>query len=259
MRVTRIGFTPLKGARHVEHRSVEISAHGPVGDRVFCLVDPARDRVLRTVENPAMVRVRATFAAGRLRVTLGDRTVEGVPQPTGDVRKVDYWGRIAEAELLEGPWGRLLAEHVGYEVALARTAHPGDVVYGGSVSLVTTSSLHRLSALVGRPVEGSRFRPTFVVGTDGEPPGAEEHWVGRELTVGGAVVRVRGVVPRCAVVDLDPVSGRKDVPVLRALAGYGRGEGAVPPAREPEFGVDADVVRPGSVALRDPVAVGRTE
>jgi uncharacterized protein YcbX len=128
------------------------------------------------------------------------------------------------------------------------------------VSLVTTSSLHRLSARVGTPVEGARFRPTFVVDTGPEHrPGVEEHWVGRDLTIGAAVVRVRGVIPRCAVVDLDPISGEKDLPVLRALAGYGRVEGAVPPARVPEFGVDAVVVRPGRVALHDPVGVGRIE
>jgi uncharacterized protein YcbX len=257
--VTRIGFTPLKGARHVQHPTVELSTDGPVGDRVLCLVDPTRDRVLRTVENPAMVRVLASFAAGRLTVGLDDRQVDGVPEPTGDLRKVDYWGRVAEVELLDGPWAAVLTEHVGRPVALARPVHPGEVVYGGSVSLVTTSSLHRLSALLGRPVEAARFRPTFVLDTDGEPPGVERRWVGRELTVGGAVVRVRGPVPRCAVIDLDPVSGRKDVPVLRTLAGYGRGEGAVPPAREPEFGVDADVVRAAPVACGDPVAVGRTE
>jgi uncharacterized protein YcbX len=257
--VTRIGFTPLKGARHLEHPTVELSADGPVGDRVLCLVDPSRDRVLRTVENPALVRVLASWSAGRLGVSLGDRQVAGVPEPTGDVRKADYWGRVAEVELLAGPWAALLSEHVGHPVALARPVHPGDVVYGGSVSLVTTSSLHRLSARLGRPVESARFRPTFVVDTDGEPAGVERHWAGREVTVGGAVVRVRGPVPRCAVIDLDPVSGRKDVPVLRTLAGYGRGEGAVPPAREPEFGVDADVVRPGMVACGAPVAVGRTE
>ena len=259
MRVTRIGYTPLKGARHVEHQWVELWPRGPVGDRVLCLVDPARDRVLRTVENPTMLRVLATVVAGRLGVTLEDRRVDGVPEPTGDVRKVDYWGRVAEVELLDGPWARPLSEHVGYDVALARPAHPGEVVYGGSVSLVTTSSLHRLSARVGGPVEEARFRPTFVVDTGSEPPGVEEHWVGRDLTIGDAVIRVRGAIPRCAVVDLDPVSGGKDLPVLRTLAGYGRGEGAVPPVREPEFGVDADVVRPGRVALHDPVAVGRTE
>jgi len=259
VRVTRIGFTPLKGARHVAHPSVELSPDGPVGDRVLSLVDPARDRVLRTVENPTMLRVLATVSDGRLGVTVADRRVDGVPEPTGDVRKVDYWGRVAEVELLDGPWARLLAEHLGYVVALARPTHAGDVVYGGSVSLVTSSSLHRLSARVGAPVDGARFRSTFVIDADHEGPGVEEPWVGRELSIGSAVVRVRGVIPRCAVVDLDPVSGSKDLPVLRTLAGYGRAEGAVPPAREPEFGVDADVVRPGRVALHDPVGVGRIE
>ena len=43
MRVERIGFTPLKGARHLAHDSVELSATGPTGDRVFCLVDHARE------------------------------------------------------------------------------------------------------------------------------------------------------------------------------------------------------------------------
>lgn len=253
MHVTRIGFTPLKGARHVEHPSVDLSVDGPVGDRVLCLVDPARDRVLRTVENPTMVRVLATLTGDRLSVTLDDRTAAAVPRPTGDVRKVDYWGRVAEVELLDGPWARQLSAHVGYDVALARPVHAGEVVYGGSVSLVTSASLHRLSALAGRPVEGARFRPTFVVDVGGEPPLVEEHWVGREVTLGEAVVRVRGVVPRCAVVDLDPVSGAKDLPVLATLAGYRRGEGEV------LFGVDADVVRPGRVELDDPVVLGRTE
>ena len=34
---------------------VEVRAHGPVDDRRWCLVDPARDRVLRTVENPTLL------------------------------------------------------------------------------------------------------------------------------------------------------------------------------------------------------------
>lgn len=256
MRVARIGFTPLKGGRHVEHPMVELGPEGPVGDRVLCLVDPARDRVLRTVENPTLVRAVATLDGSRLMVRLGADRWQGVPAPTGDVRTVDYWGREAKVELLAGPWAGPLSEHLGLEVALARPARAGEVVYGGSVSLVTTSSLHRLSAEVGAPVEGARFRPTFVVDTGAAAPYVEDHWAGRELSLGSAVVRVRGPVPRCAVVDLDPVSGARDAAVLRTLAGYRRGQGAV---REPAFGVDADIVRPGRVTVDDQVSVGRTE
>ena len=259
MHIARIGFTPLKGGRHSVHPSVDLAPHGPVGDRVLCLVDPARDRVLRTVANPMLMRVEASLAVERLAVTLGDERVSGVPVPTGDVRKVDFWGRLAEVELLSGPWARLLSHHLGYDVALARPERAADVVYGGSVSLVTTSSLHWLSARVGAPVDGARFRPTFVIDTGAAAAHVEQHWVGRELSIGSAVVRVRGVVPRCAVVDLDPVSGLRDRSVLQTLAGYGRGEGALPRAQEPMFGVDADVVRPGQVDAGDRLILGRTE
>src|SRR5689334_3127296 len=63
VQVERIGFTPVKGGRHVAHESVSLDATGPVGDRAFCLVDPARARVLRTVENPSLVRTVAHWHA----------------------------------------------------------------------------------------------------------------------------------------------------------------------------------------------------
>ena len=52
MHVTRIGLTPVKGGRHAEQASVDLTLDGPIGDRVFCLVDTERGRVHRTVENP---------------------------------------------------------------------------------------------------------------------------------------------------------------------------------------------------------------
>ena len=56
MHITRIGLTPVKGGRHTEQPSVDLTLEGPVGDRVFCLVDRDRGRVLRTVENPTLVQ-----------------------------------------------------------------------------------------------------------------------------------------------------------------------------------------------------------
>lgn len=252
MHVTRIGFTPVKGGRHLVHPHVEIGPAGPEGDRVLCLVDPVRDRVLRTVQHPALVRTVPRLTGDRLAVELDGAVVSGRLVPTGEVRKVDYWGRLAEVELLDGPWNALYAGLTGVDVALARVARAGDVVYGGGVSLVSSGSLHALSARVGQRVAAERFRPTFVVDTGPLAPGAETSWAGREVTVGTAVLRVRGAVPRCAVIDLDPVSGVSDLPVLRALAGYRQGQG------EPRFGVDADVVRPGRVTTGDDLVLGRS-
>jgi uncharacterized protein YcbX len=63
-------------------------------------------------------------------------------------------------------------------------------------------------------------------------------------------VRVRGVVPRCAVVDLDPETGRNDALVLAELAGYRQSQGEI------NFGVDAVVTGAGRVRAGDQVVLG---
>jgi uncharacterized protein len=240
--VSRIGFTPLKGGRHLEQPHVDLVMDGPVGDRVFCLVDPARARVLRTVENPTLLRTSAAWRAGVLTVTLPAGTVTGVPEPTGEVVKVDYWGRVAALEVVAGPWAAAYSRHLGREVLLARATRPGEVVYGSSVSLVTSSALAELSERVGTTVDGSVFRATFTVDDDGsgalDDPGRP-----RRLRIGDAEVELRSEVPRCAVVDLDPTTGERRSEVLRVLAGYRRGHGGV------VFGLDAVVTRPGRVRV----------
>ena len=254
MHVRRIGFTPLKGARHAERASAELDAGGPVGDRSFCLVDPARGRVLRTVENPTMLQVGAALGDGRLRVDLPAGTVDGIPAPTGEVLVADYWGREATLELLDGPWSEALSAHLGYDVRLARATRAGEVVYGGSVTLVTTSSMARLGQWLGLAAASERVPldlPRRHQRTSRRTPRTAGS--GTTLALGEAVVRVRGTVPRCAVVDLNPRTGVRDVPVLKALAGY-RLSGA-----DVHFGVDAEVVVPGRVAVGDPVTLRRDE
>jgi uncharacterized protein YcbX len=252
MRVARVGFTVLKGGRHVARPEAVLADGGPVGDRAYCLLDPARDRVVRTVENPTMVQVVAALDGARLCVTLpGGEVVAGNPAPGGEVRTVDYWGRRERVELVDGPWGPALSRHLGYDVRLARVLRPAGVVFGAPVSLVTTSSLDALGRRVGAPVEAARFRATLLLDTEGLNPQVEDGWVGRELRVGDAAVRVRGRVPRCAVVDLDPVSGDRTLPVLRTLAGYRRGDSEIC------FGVDAVVTVAGQVRVGGRAVLGR--
>ena len=104
MHIERVGFTPLKGGRHVSHEHVDLTEDGPPGDRVFCLVDRARGRVVRTVENPSLLRVIAHCADGVLSAALPGGTVAGVPAPTGERLEVDYWGRVAAVEVCAGQW-----------------------------------------------------------------------------------------------------------------------------------------------------------
>jgi uncharacterized protein YcbX len=245
--IDRIGFTPVKGGRHLTHDLADLTLDGPVGDRVFCLVDRSRGRVLRTVENAALLRTWARWEAGALSVDLPGRTVEGMPSPSGETLRVDFWGRTAALHVCTGPWAEAYSEYLGHDVVLCRSVTSGEMVYGASVTMVTTSSMRRLSERLGREVGSERFRSTFLVDTGDSPSHVEDSWVGREMQVGAARVRIREVVPRCAVVDLDPVTGRSEARVLAELAKYRLSRAEI------GFGVDAVVTAGGRVRTGDEV------
>ena len=58
-----------------------------------------------------------------------------------------------------------------------------------------------------------------------------------------------GPVPRCATTTRDPSTGQRDLDTLRAIAAYrGRRDG-----KDIDFGVYAQVVRPGRVRVGDAV------
>jgi uncharacterized protein len=232
------------------HDLADLSLGGPVGDRVFCLVDPSRRRVVRTVENPSLLRACARWKAGVLSVDLDGDTFEGVPGLSGQRLDVDYWGRSTAVQCCDGPWADVYSQYLGYDVVLARSVTAGEVVYGASVTMVTTASMRRLFQRLGADIDSARFRSTFLVDTGDSTAHVEDSWVGRALRVGAATVRVRGVVPRCAVLDLDPVTGRGDAPVMGELSRYRQSQGEV------TFGVDAVVTVPGKVRTGDPVVLG---
>lgn len=249
--VVRAGLAPLKGARHAAVDSVELDGEGAVGDRVFCLVDPGQGRVLRTVQHPTLPAVQARWDGTILALTLpSGESVAAAPTATGESVTCDYWGRQVGLGLQDGPHAALLSDHLGFPVRLA-AAPRGGVIYGGTVSVVTTASVRALAGALGpadRELDPARFRATVVLEA-GDAPFVEDDWAGRELRLGAARVRVAAPIPRCAVIDLDPDAGGRDLAVLQAL-------GALRPAGTPValcLGVDGGVTHPGLVRVGDPV------
>lgn len=248
MRLLRVGFVPVKGTRHPALEAAELAASGPVGDRVFCLVDLERGAVLRTVQNPRLMQLEAGWTDPVLSLRLPDGgLVEDEPAPDGRVVELDYWGRRPRLAIQRSVVADAASQFLGRRVALARVVGRSDVVYGDPVTLVTASELASLGERTGveRLVEESaRFRATLTV-DDTDDPGAVV--TGARLRVGGAVVEVTAEVPRCAVIDRDPSTGAKAGDLLAALASYRRRDGEV------WFGHQARVVAPGLVRPGDTV------
>jgi uncharacterized protein YcbX len=85
---------------------------------------------------------------------------------------------------------------------------------------------------------------------DGCEPFEEDTWEGRLLRFGGvdgAVIRMGGQIPRCAVTTYDPDSGERDFGTLHAIK---RLRGSNADGKLP-FGVYAEVVEPGTVRVGD--------
>jgi uncharacterized protein YcbX len=253
--LSRVGFAPVKGTRHLSLPEVRLETSGPVGDRRFCLVDPDAARALRTVENPSLIAVSVRWDDPELSCRFPDgREVAGRVRITGDEITFDYWGRQVRGRVVEGPWAAAFGDHVGRPVLLVACA-PGDVVFGDSITLVTTSALVALGEALAIEIDPARLRATMVV-DDGGVPGSkidapqELGWVGRELAIGSARVRVTEPVARCAVIDIHPVSGERDGRLLKTLARAGIRDERF---GDPIFGVQGVVVRPGVVRPGDPV------
>jgi uncharacterized protein YcbX len=246
MLIASLGSSPLKGGRLNRIERLEFALDGPVGDREFAVVDLANGRVLKTVENPRLLAVTAQWHGGVLALEIDGTRYEAEPQPVGAQLELDYWGRPSAVRVVDGPWTPALSRLIGRDVALARAALPGAVVYGASVTLVTTGSLRRLASRVGHEVDPARFRATAVIDS-GDDDHVEDAWAGRELALGSATVRVAEGIARCAVIDLDPRTATSGTRLLKTLAGYRLRSGDI------EFGVYASVVSPGSVAVGDEV------
>ena len=253
--VTRISMTPVKGLALHHPEEVELTPSGVPGDRTFFLVDQ-HGRLISATRLGALVSARAVHDAdaGTLSLAFAGGDVVRDVIDVGESEPVRFFGLRLEAMPVRGPFSAALSELTGVPVRLMLRppTRPGvDRGATGAVTLISGASLRRLAAQAGaETIDGRRFRMTFEL--DGVDAHAEDDWVGGEVAVGDARVRITGHVGRCALTTRNPDTGDVDFPTLRVLRDY-RGE--VPSTEPLAIGVAAAVVRPGRVRVGDAVAV----
>jgi uncharacterized protein YcbX len=246
--VAALTIAPVKGMRVVSVDELELGPAGPVGDRAFVLVDSER-ALVQTSRTPELLQVEPSWdaATGTLGLRFPDgREVAAVPEPGERASTAFYDGRPVTGALVGGPLAEALSAHLGRPVRLmaldARQTGADDF----PVTLMSTASLAALGeALDGGVPDPRRFRMTITI--DGSSAWEEHGWAGREVRVGDVTLRVVDPVPRCVVTTRDPDKGRRDAPILKALADL-RGKDDV------TFGVWCEVARPGVVRVGDAVA-----
>jgi uncharacterized protein YcbX len=227
-RLASIRRYPVKSMTGEVLERADVEHRGLAGDRLWSLRDPD-----------------GKFGSGK-----SSRRFRAMPGLMDVVARYD--GDVPVMELPDGTVVRgddpavheAMSAYVGRPVRLGRedgVSHFDD----GPIHLVTTASLETLSRHHGRPVDVRRFRPNLLIETDGVEGFVEQDWLGRRVAVGDVVLEVVQPMPRCVMVT----QAQRDLPPDDGLLHR------VTDVAGMDFGVLAEVVTPGRIAVGAPVSL----
>lgn len=113
-----------------------------------------------------------------------------------------------------------------------------------ALSLINLASLRDFGGRIGAEIDPVRFRGNVVF--DSPAPWIEFGWVGREIRLGSATLKVMERIGRCAATSVNPVTAVRDINVPGALAQQ---------YNHLDCGIYAEVIAPGRMAPGDALAV----
>jgi hypothetical protein len=252
-RIAWITVAPVKGMALEQRYAVELEPFGVIENRRFHVIgDGGRLLNGKQLGELQQIAVKWNEADSTLVFSFPDGTVAEGTVEVGEPVTTNFFGRDVEGRLVVGPWSGAMTSFVGRELRLVQCVEAGAGVDRGraAVSILSTGSLEamRNAAGISEPVDPRRFRMLF--GVEGIGPHEEDEWIGHNVRVGEAVVAVAGNTGRCIVTSRHPETGVRNLPTLDVLAEYRHDVEATEPL---PFGVWAEVVEPGRVALGDAV------
>jgi uncharacterized protein YcbX len=247
MRIEYLYRYPVKGLSAEALEVAEVEAGGAIPwDRAFALAqgdagfDPDRpdwrpkQNFMCQMENARIAKLRAFFEPRSGVLTLR--------APDGAGLSANALTENGRAEV-----GVFLTGFLGEEVrGTPRFHYVKGHVFGDSrqpvVSLIGLASVRDYETRVEARRHRRRFRAN--VWFSGAAPWAELEWVGRQIQLGGARLRVIKRIPRCPATEVNPITAERDaqpVTELRALYGHG------------DLGVYAEVIEGGRFAIGDAI------
>lgn len=245
MQIAKIYRYPVKGLSAEELIRVALTpGEGLPCDRRYALAhgstafDPsnpawmAKHSFLMLAKNERLAKLETKFddATTTLTVARGGKQVAkgDLSTPTGRMLIEQFFAAFLSGETRGNP---KLVEAPGH--MFSDTARK-------VVSIIGLASLADVERVARQPVDPIRFRANLYFA--GGKPWQEFDWLGRELTIGTARLRVLDKIDRCAATTVNPKTAERDLQIPRLLMdGF----------RHIECGVYAQVLAPGEIAEGD--------
>jgi len=191
-----------------------------------------KQRFLMLMRNERLAGLRTEFDEASHTLTIH---WEGREAAHGDLRTKE--GRLA----IETFFRRFMPDELrGPPKVLFGEGHSFSDVAKKVVSIINLASVAEVESAAGAPVNPLRFRANVYV--EGWPAWREFDLLGREISAGGARLKVVKRIVRCAATEVDPDIGIRDLPIPRTLMdNFGHAD----------CGVYAEVVTAGEIAVGD--------
>jgi uncharacterized protein len=250
--ITAIYRYPIKGlsAERLDRVALDVGQCLPQ-DRRFAIAlastefDPARpvwlakSHFIMLMRDEALARVNTRFdpQTGVLTIAEAERVLlrASLTEPAGCRDIADFFDDFLGGKVA-GPLR--VVEAPGHAFGDARPKPNAST--DKYVSLINLASIRDLEGKIAAAVDPIRFRANVYF--DGPPAWAEQDWMERELTVGGARLRVIAPITRCAATEVNPATAKRDIrTVAELLRHYGHNL----------MGIYAEVVGAGAIAAGD--------
>ena len=245
MQVSALWRHPIKSHGRESLQSVELTAGQTMPwDRTWAVTHEATQHSAKTgdwaschnfqigTRIPALAGIWAVLDEDARRITLQHRDLGSLgfhPDRAEDQSRFLDWIAPLCPENRSRPTG----------IVTAATRGMTDSDYP-SISIMTTASHRAVAAPLGGALEPERWRGNIWI--DGTAPWEEFDWIGHEITIGGARLRVEEPIERCAHTTANPLTGQRDADTLGTLErSFGH----------QNFGVYARVIEGGTVRLGD--------
>lgn len=249
MRVDSISRYPVKGLSPEVLERVRLTAgEGLPNDRRFAFAqgdsafDPAAPAWVQKrhfaclMANARIAAIRSHYDAEAQRLHL---RAEGVAPLEADL--TEEASRAAASAWMTDFLG---AEARGALRLVEAPGHAFTDIPNKAVSIIGLASVQALGAHAGMELDPLRFRANILVA--GSPPFAEFGWLGREIRLGGARLRVFKRTQRCAATEVNPATAERDAKPPKWLReAYGHAD----------LGIYAEVLEGGVVAPGDELKV----
>ena len=270
--VAEIWRYPVKSMGGDRLPETTIDAAGIPGDRRLALRDLESGKILSAkqprVANALLdVDTDVDPTTGAVTITVGDRRIDTTDRAAAEAALSAHLGRpvrlessVADDDVYESYWPEVadvLLSDVSIDLPVAMSTAKDSFVDLAALQMVTTASLAALAALApDSEIVTRRFRPSLVIDTDAADGTGfvENDWRGRSARLGDAAITFTDPSPRCVMTTVAQGDLPRDLEVLRTLARHNRIE-TPGLGNFACLGIYAEVVRPGRVAVGDPLVL----